>query len=909
MRYVIKLVAVLGMVFILAACGSDSLQSGGDDNDGDGAIQEIQACYLDEDRDGYGDPDKVVELEYPPSNCIQDITDCDDADETIFPGAPEICDGLDNNCNDEIDEGDACGVCEDGDERDVSCGIGECAATGSETCVDGQWADNTCVPGTPTEEICDGLDNNCNGEADDGIEPAATTCGVGACAGNTGVQECTDGTAIDSCDPYAGATEEICDEIDNDCDGEVDEGLGCVCNDGDTRATACGVGECAAIGTETCVNGQWANNTCVSGSPVNEICDGLDNDCNGEVDNGIAETATTCGVGECAGTGVLACVNGGLVDSCQQGTPADEVCDGLDNDCNGDVDDGLVCGCLDGDTREVTCGVGECVSTGTETCVNGQWADSTCVPGDSIAEICDGLDNDCNGEVDNGIAEEATTCGIGECAGTGILACVGGELVDSCQEGTPTDEVCDGLDNNCDGTADEGVLLTFYEDADIDAYGNAAVTTEACAAPTGYIDDNTDCDDGNADVNPGMDEICDNDIDDNCDGLTDDEDTEACAPTEAPLAPINVSATDCDPVNYDPDHANITITWEPNTEGSTASYYQVYRATYDEDNPYELVSAGVTETSYEFVQTWDDVLDTIGPAPGLSPTADFDDANGTYPERQAFIDALIAYRDYALPTVMDFKAPAFFKVEACNALGCSDLSEADAGSAEYVHTEIYSEVALHLIPSWNYAQLLALADMPPEDSGLNWCGIDLCGSGGGIARGRVSEIFQMDDHDYVNIDVQYENFTETDVERPGSYFKADGTLGGRMLASRARNGELILSGDFVLSVNGRPDIDLAMFAYIGNYYADLTTRFTEGWATITYKGLAYQFTLPIQPADGVSGNAAVEIEPVVPIQSTQPSYWNASETQYPLPVVDTDGSCLRVWTDYAVPTCTDSIAP
>ena len=361
-----------------------------------------------------------------------------------------------------------------------------------------------------------------------------------------------------------------------------------------------------------------------------------------------------------------------------------------------------------------------------------------------------------------------------------------------------------------------------------------------------------------------------------------------------------MQATDCDPITYDPDHVNITVTWDA-SEG--AEYYRVHRAIYAETNAYDVVADNVTGTTFEYVQTWeDDVLSIIGPTPGLSPTADFGLTAPPYPQRLAFINALSAYRQMALPTLMNFKAPAYFKVEACNTLGCSELSAADAGSAEYTHTESYSDLAQHVIPSWGYAQLIALADAPPGANGLTWCGIDLCGSGGGIARGRVLAA------GYVNIDVQYENFTETLDTAAGSYFMANGSLSGSMEPVRASDGEFLLSGSFDLEMNGRPTVGLDMNAHIGAY-AGSGTRVSEGVATITYKGLAYQFTLPIQPIDGVSGHAAAAPVPVVPKQVIPPADWYPSEAPLPLPAVSTSIRCNRVWTGYTIPECPASIAP
>ena len=81
-------------------------------------------------------------------------------------------------------------------------------------------------------------------------------------------------------------------------------------------------------------------------------------------------------------------------------------------------------------------------------------------------------------------------------------------------------EVCNGLDDNCNGQIDEGVKSTFYRDADNDGYGNPVVTVQACSQPAGYVDNNSDCDDNKTLVHPGAEEIC-NGIDDNCDGIID----------------------------------------------------------------------------------------------------------------------------------------------------------------------------------------------------------------------------------------------------------------------------------------------------------------------------------------------------------------------------------------------------
>jgi hypothetical protein len=255
---------------------------------------------------------------------------------------------------------------------------------------------------------------------------------------------------------YPGATE-LCDNKDNDCDGSVDEGL--------IRASSCGVGACVATGIETCTAGVWGGNTCTPGLPTgpDDNCNGIDENCNGTADENYIPTQTNCGVGVCAATGSLVCVNGSTQDTCQPSN-------------------------LTGDDSN-----------------------------------CNGIDENCNGTADENYSPIPTNCGQGVCASTGQLICQNSSIVDTCTPGTQEPEVCDGLDNDCDGQTDEGLLAnSYYRDADGDGYGDPSISTQACALPAGYVVTNTDCNDSNPNINPGATDNNCNGVDENCNGVSDD---------------------------------------------------------------------------------------------------------------------------------------------------------------------------------------------------------------------------------------------------------------------------------------------------------------------------------------------------------------------------------------------------
>ncbi len=281
----------------------------------------------------------------------------------------------------------------------------------------------------------------------------------GACAqsGGVGNEGAGAGLSVGSGADCSQNTER-CNGVDDNCDGRVDEG--CKCKAGDKQKCASGstnpegVGVCKA-GAQTCdEHGQWG---ACDGEvlPSAEVCNGLDDDCNGEVDEKL--DSVTCGLGACKTT-VPGCKDGKPVPCIPPAGSDKEKCDGIDDNCDGKVDEG--CSCIDG--KEQACysgskdtkGVGAC-KDGKQLCGGGMWG--TCT-GDvtPIAEKCNGIDDNCDGTVDEGNPDSGAACDTalkGVCA-AGKKQCEGGKLV--CKQLLqPSKEKCNGLDDDCNGQTDE----------------------------------------------------------------------------------------------------------------------------------------------------------------------------------------------------------------------------------------------------------------------------------------------------------------------------------------------------------------------------------------------------------------------------------------------------------------------
>jgi|GEM_PF-6587983 len=216
---------------------------------------------------------------------------------------------------------------------------------------------------------------------------------------------------------------------------------------------------------------------------------------------------------------------------------ATEVCNGIDDDCDGLIDEGVqLIFYQDTDSDgygNISATIQACTAPSGYVNNNTDCNDANAGVHPGATEVCNGIDDDCDGLIDEGVQlifyQDADSDGYGNISVT-IQACTApsGYVNNNtdCNDANAgvhpgATEVCNGIDDDCDGLIDEGVQLIFYQDADSDGYGNIFVTIQACTAPSGYLNNNMDCDDTNASIHPGATELC-NGIDDDCDGIIDE---------------------------------------------------------------------------------------------------------------------------------------------------------------------------------------------------------------------------------------------------------------------------------------------------------------------------------------------------------------------------------------------------
>jgi hypothetical protein len=486
------------------------------------------------------------------------LSDCD----APVPAA-EDCDGIDNDCDGKTDDG-----------------FPDCDADGMADCVDPDLdgdgvledGDGDGVPGSHpcAQGYKTGCDDNCpkcgyrNPEQED-----TNGDGIGdlcdPCVGDKdldGFSACLD---CDDLDPkvHPGAVES-CNGKDDDCDGVTDpeDANGCKVfykdQDGDgyglDTAVRC---LCKAEGAYTAQVGGDCDDVHPTAHPDGiEVCNGIDDDCDGTIDGpGLPGCvayyldADGDGYGDgkqwkcyCGPFGGYTTPEKGDCDDANPATHpgAKEICDEQDNDCDGltdeDADKACATDCGSGKQACVNGTLGECTAPQVSTCVDygGDCSDYTtcgdCVP--RPADACNGKDDDCDGTTDPGYGFQdwdgqskalGEPCGTGGCWGGTVVCAKDGSAAECSTKNEAIPESCNGVDDDCDGVADNGVSTEAFPDADGDGFGDPAGVMTVCELPAGYGITGGDCDDSNPEVHPGQTETC-NGHDDDCDGQTDGND-------------------------------------------------------------------------------------------------------------------------------------------------------------------------------------------------------------------------------------------------------------------------------------------------------------------------------------------------------------------------------------------------
>ncbi|GMV42429.1 MAG: hypothetical protein AMXMBFR64_41450 [Myxococcales bacterium] len=441
---------------------------------------------------------------------------------TALEPAEETCNAVDDDCDGATDEGLTGLPCESKTEW------GACPGTG--TCANGAV---TCGAPLPQEEACDGKDNDCDGETDEGFKDTD----------GDGLADCVD---TDDDDDGVPDDEDVCptvpdpDQVDTDLDGKGD-----ACDPDDDNDQVADADDCAPLDSK------------IHPGAKDDTCDGIDNDCDGETDEDVP----------LVGAGKDPCNDDDDGDGDPDATdcaPLDpsiykgaaETCDGVDSNCNGTDNDEGAAGCTtyyqdkDGDGFGAP-GTGKCLCA-----PEGAWTaleDTDCADTKNNAypggdEVCDGTDNDCDGEIDEAGSKGCTNWildGDGDGWGkTGAAMCLcapaapysaaqGGDCNDEDAAISPDGvEVCNGVDDNCNGQIDEGEgkvgCQTFMVDSDGDGFGLAGQTKCLCGPAAPYTATvGGDCNDADGASWPGANETCDG-KDNDCDGEVDEEGSGGC---------------------------------------------------------------------------------------------------------------------------------------------------------------------------------------------------------------------------------------------------------------------------------------------------------------------------------------------------------------------------------------------
>ncbi|MGM0575076.1 MAG: SUMF1/EgtB/PvdO family nonheme iron enzyme [Myxococcota bacterium] len=426
---------------------------------------------------------------------------------------PDVLDVPGGDVDGETDDGASAGECpEDFPEVGTPCGEGACSG-GVVVCdPGGEGVRCSTMPGAADDqsgdETCDGVDDDCDGETDEDFPEVGIACGTGTCEG--GVIECVPEGGSVRCSTMPGGSDErsgaeVCNDLDDDCDGSTDEGL--FWEDNEVGEPCDGVGACG-MGTVVCssADGEPTCSTNPDGSEPDdspdETCNGVDDDCDGETDEDFApggdvtwdggpfegdggkSLGQPCGAGACGGGEVVCSEDGSGLTCSTHGLGEAETCNGVDDDCDGLTDEDVVRPC------STDCGSGE------ETCQGGEWGacsalePKACTDYDHCADVslcvescppapqeaCNGVDDDCDGETDERFKDGGSVtydggpypggdagkslgwpCGTGACEGGTVVCSDDGERLTCDTLAQASSETCDNVDEDCDGLTDGGL--------------------------------------------------------------------------------------------------------------------------------------------------------------------------------------------------------------------------------------------------------------------------------------------------------------------------------------------------------------------------------------------------------------------------------------------------------------------
>ena len=451
--------------------------------------------------------------------------DCNDASPSVYFGAPESCDMIDSNCNSSIVD---TFPNFDGDTQP------DCVDLDDDNDFDDDVTDcndNNKLISRFASEVCDGVDNDCDGQTDENY-PNADGDALADCVDpdddNDGSNDTLDCKPFDAT-IHPGATE-VCDLIDTNCDGSLIDGFTNTDSDAQPDCVDLDDDNDGDPDTSDCND---VDKTVFHGAA--ELCDAIDSDCDSSLVDNYPNTDSDLEPD---------CLD---LDDDNDGDPdiadcapldasrfhgAAEVCDLIDQDCDSDVLEAFPNN--DADTMP------DCVDPDDDD--DGSLDTLDCKPFDAgikpgASEVCDTIDQDCDNQIDEGLAVVAYYVdgdGDGYGAGSAISSCapVAGRIsqagdcndtVASVHPGMP--EHCDGVDENCDGTVDEDPVdgVSAFVDEDLDGYGDPATPVRVCDLGPGAVDDNTDCDDADPDVYPGAPDVADG-LDNDCDSVIDEDD-------------------------------------------------------------------------------------------------------------------------------------------------------------------------------------------------------------------------------------------------------------------------------------------------------------------------------------------------------------------------------------------------